>query len=188
MTAPGVLPEPVAIGPRDGGLTVRLLDRIGPGGEERVAMHFGGDVMLGRRYEEPTRPGTPVVHDSASARRVVDDLGPVRRSPMRRSSTSRPSSVSSPTSRRIRASASSSSRRPVGSRHARRARCRPRHARQQPRLRLEGCGGRVDARGARRGRHAVVGSGLTTDESQRGIWSKRRGHAVGCRFDDDRQR
>ncbi len=78
VTAPGALPEPVAIGPRDGELTVRLLDRIGPAGEERVALHFGGDVMLGRRYEEPTRPGTPVVHDSASARRVVDDLGPSR--------------------------------------------------------------------------------------------------------------
>ena len=77
VTAPGALPEPVAIGPRDGELTVRLLDRIGPAGEERVALHFGGDVMLGRRYEEPTRPGTPVVRDSASARRVVDDLGPV---------------------------------------------------------------------------------------------------------------
>lgn len=77
VTAPDALAEPVAIGPRDGELTVRLLDRIGPAGEERIALHFGGDVMLGRRYEEPTRPGTPVVDDSASARRVVDDLGPV---------------------------------------------------------------------------------------------------------------
>ena len=61
MTAPGTVPEPVAIGPRDDELTVRLLDRIGPDGDERVALHFGGDVMLGRRYQEPTRPGTPVV-------------------------------------------------------------------------------------------------------------------------------
>jgi poly-gamma-glutamate capsule biosynthesis protein CapA/YwtB (metallophosphatase superfamily) len=77
VSAPGTVPEPVAIGPRDDELTVRLLDRIGPTGDERVAMHFGGDVMLGRRYQEPTRPGTPVVGDSASARRVVEDLAPM---------------------------------------------------------------------------------------------------------------
>jgi poly-gamma-glutamate capsule biosynthesis protein CapA/YwtB (metallophosphatase superfamily) len=77
VSAPGTVPEPVAIGPRDDGLTVRLLDRIGPTGDERVAMHFGGDVMLGRRYQEPTRPGTPVVDDAASARRVVEDLAPM---------------------------------------------------------------------------------------------------------------
>jgi poly-gamma-glutamate capsule biosynthesis protein CapA/YwtB (metallophosphatase superfamily) len=74
VSARGMLPEPVAIGPRDDRLTVALLARVGPGGAERVAIHFGGDVMLGRRYLEPTRPGTPMVDDSASARRVVDDV------------------------------------------------------------------------------------------------------------------
>ncbi|MGH9132963.1 MAG: CapA family protein, partial [Ilumatobacteraceae bacterium] len=74
VTAPGSLPEPVAIGPRDSGLTIRVLDRVGPDGDERVALHFGGDVMLGRRYQEPTRDGTPVVRDGSAARRVVDDV------------------------------------------------------------------------------------------------------------------
>ncbi len=77
VTAPETVPEPVAIGPRDDQLTVRLFDRVGRDGDERVALHFGGDVMLGRRYQEPTRPGTPVVDDSTSARRVVEDLGPL---------------------------------------------------------------------------------------------------------------
>ena len=60
VTAPGALPEPVAIGPRDGELTVRLLDRIGPAGERahRVALRWRRDARPALRGTDPTRyPG-----------------------------------------------------------------------------------------------------------------------------------
>ncbi len=76
LTATGKVPEPLAVGPRDGELTVRLLDRIGRNGE-RTSLHFGGDTMLGRRYQQPLRGGTVVATSSAQARAVVNDLGPL---------------------------------------------------------------------------------------------------------------
>jgi poly-gamma-glutamate capsule biosynthesis protein CapA/YwtB (metallophosphatase superfamily) len=67
----------VAIGPRDGELVVRLLARAGADGETRTVLHFGGDVMLGRRYQVPGRAGTAEARDGRAARRVVDDLAPL---------------------------------------------------------------------------------------------------------------
>ena len=70
------LPEPVAVAPRDGNLEVRLWSRNSLEGEERTSLHFGGDVMLGRRYLDPEL-STPFVHDADSARRVVADVAPI---------------------------------------------------------------------------------------------------------------
>ena len=72
----GFLDEPLAIAPGDVSLSVRLWARVGADGSPRASVHFGGDVMLGRRYLEPDR-STPFVHDEASARRVVAELGPL---------------------------------------------------------------------------------------------------------------
>jgi len=76
INAPGKLPEPIAVAPRDRRLSVTLIDRVGPEGE-RIALHFGGDTMVGRRYQEPTRTDTPVVTDAAAARALVSDLAPI---------------------------------------------------------------------------------------------------------------
>ena len=53
--------------------------KVGPNGALRSSHHYAGDVMLGRRYLEPTRDDTPLVDpdDPESAREVVsaiDDL------------------------------------------------------------------------------------------------------------------
>ncbi len=77
VSADGKLTEPIVIGPGDVSMVVRLWDRVGPDGIARNSMHFGGDVMLGRRYLEPTRPDTPLVTDAESARHVVGDLAPL---------------------------------------------------------------------------------------------------------------
>lgn len=53
-----------------------LLDRVGPSGA-RLAFEFGGDVMLGRRYQAPGRPGTAEAQNSSQARAVVEDLAPI---------------------------------------------------------------------------------------------------------------
>ncbi len=79
VSAPGAVPEPVAMSPTDRLVTVRLWDRVGPTGVERHALHFGGDVMLGRRYLTEDSATVPVV-DEATARVVVDDLAPITRS------------------------------------------------------------------------------------------------------------
>lgn len=76
VSAPGKLDEPLVVAPGDVGATVVLFDRAGPNGL-RVAYHFGGDVMLGRRYQEPTSERTAVAVDPDGARAVVDDLAPV---------------------------------------------------------------------------------------------------------------
>lgn len=55
--------------------TLRLLADQGPGGE-RVVMHFAGDYMMGRRYQEPTSEDTPLVTDEGTARAVVADIAP----------------------------------------------------------------------------------------------------------------
>lgn len=76
--AEGFLDEPVVLDPDDGSATVRLLRRIGPSGTERRVLHFGGDVMLGRRYQAPgDREGTPTVDDAEAARAVVRDIAPI---------------------------------------------------------------------------------------------------------------
>ena len=76
VTAPGKLPEPIAFGPRDGETTITLLDRIGPNGE-RTSMHFGGDTMLGQRYQQPLREDSVAATSSSAARAVVNELGPL---------------------------------------------------------------------------------------------------------------
>lgn len=76
LTATGKLDEPVVLGPADDRVTVVMFDRQSASGL-RVAYHFGGDTMLGRRYQTPGRDGTAVADDAEGARAVVDDLAPV---------------------------------------------------------------------------------------------------------------
>ena len=76
VTAAGMLPEPLVVAPRDGDLQLTLLSRVGPNGP-RQAIHFGGDVMLGRRYQEPGRSGTAVATDDEGARAVVSSLAAI---------------------------------------------------------------------------------------------------------------
>jgi poly-gamma-glutamate capsule biosynthesis protein CapA/YwtB (metallophosphatase superfamily) len=76
VSAQGSLVEPVVIDTTDAVTTVHLWDRTGADGRGRVSMHFGGDVMLGRRYLDPERP-VSFVDDAESARRVVRDLAPL---------------------------------------------------------------------------------------------------------------
>jgi poly-gamma-glutamate capsule biosynthesis protein CapA/YwtB (metallophosphatase superfamily) len=83
-TAPGFVPEPAVLGPEQAGAPyrIRLRRELGPGGARRTAMHFGGDVMLGRRYLAPAQPDTAVVttgDGGASARAVVSSLAPLFR-------------------------------------------------------------------------------------------------------------
>jgi len=72
----GFLDEPLAIDPTGGTTTVRLWARTDDEGRRRTSVHFGGDVMLGRRFLDAER-ATPFVHDEASARRVVAELAPM---------------------------------------------------------------------------------------------------------------
>jgi poly-gamma-glutamate capsule biosynthesis protein CapA/YwtB (metallophosphatase superfamily) len=74
--APGKLPEPVAIGTDADVLTITMVDRMGPNGE-RISMHFGGDTMLGRRYQAPIRNDTPRVESSDEARELVSNIAPL---------------------------------------------------------------------------------------------------------------
>ncbi len=76
LTAPGRLAEPLTLSPTDATVPIRLLDREGPNGTRSV-FHFGGDTMLGRRYQEPIRSGTARADDNQSARDVVSDLAPL---------------------------------------------------------------------------------------------------------------
>lgn len=76
VSATDSLVEPVVIDPTDELATVHLWDRRGDDGAERISMHFGGDVMLGRRYLDPEANGAHV-DDPESARAVVDDLAPL---------------------------------------------------------------------------------------------------------------
>jgi poly-gamma-glutamate capsule biosynthesis protein CapA/YwtB (metallophosphatase superfamily) len=75
VTAPGYLDEIVPLGFESEGRTVevRLLSTRGGA---RVVVHSVGDVMLGRRYEQP-REGDPLVPEGAEAegaRRVVEHV------------------------------------------------------------------------------------------------------------------
>jgi poly-gamma-glutamate capsule biosynthesis protein CapA/YwtB (metallophosphatase superfamily) len=78
LHADGYLDEPVALDPHDGTVRVRMIARIGPDGSERRTLQFGGDVMLGRRYQS-TAPGidTAIVRNADSARGLVADVAPL---------------------------------------------------------------------------------------------------------------
>lgn len=73
VSADGYLSEPALVGRDDEEVEVRLLSSEG-----RVATHFGGDVMLGRRYTEP-ESGEPLLieGDAASAEALVSEISPV---------------------------------------------------------------------------------------------------------------
>lgn len=77
LSLDGYLPEPVVLDPSEPGREIRLYARTGPTGKPRVALHFAGDTMMGRRYQQPTREGTPVVKDEAEARAVVAAVAPL---------------------------------------------------------------------------------------------------------------
>jgi poly-gamma-glutamate capsule biosynthesis protein CapA/YwtB (metallophosphatase superfamily) len=73
VDATGMIEVPIVLGPDPGCVAVRMLS---DGGGTRRVLHFGGDVMMGRRYQNPEE-GEPlmVVGDGgASARAVVSDL------------------------------------------------------------------------------------------------------------------
>lgn len=74
VSAPGFLAEPVPLGRGDGRVegpvSVRLLSDKGG---KRIAVHSAGDVMFGRRYENPVE-GEPLIPEAAvpdGARHVV---------------------------------------------------------------------------------------------------------------------
>ncbi|KAF0240954.1 MAG: hypothetical protein FD180_4688 [Planctomycetota bacterium] len=80
----GFLTEPFLLDQSDSAATrlLPLLASTGPGGLPRLAIHFGGDAMLGRRYVTPTETDTAVVtpgDGGASARAVVSSTAPVLR-------------------------------------------------------------------------------------------------------------
>ena len=72
------LPEPFVIDPADAAVTVKLFSRVGPSGAERLSLQFGGDVMMGRRYQQPEgRTDTPTATSEAGARTVVRHVAPI---------------------------------------------------------------------------------------------------------------
>lgn len=81
VSQPGFLDEPVVIGRDDAAATVivPLWAEFGPGGERRVSIHMAGDVMLGRRYVDPSDDDTIVVTpgNPASARAVVEHVAAI---------------------------------------------------------------------------------------------------------------
>ena len=78
IEAEGFVPEPFVIDPSDASVTVKLFSRIGPSGAQRLSLQFGGDVMMGRRYQEPAaRSDTPVATTDAGAQSVVRHVAPI---------------------------------------------------------------------------------------------------------------
>ncbi len=78
IEAPGYLPEPFVIDPADKRITVEPFSRVGPSGAERLSFQFGGDVMMGRRYQQPLqRADTPVATTEAGACSVVRNVAPI---------------------------------------------------------------------------------------------------------------
>ena len=72
------LPEPFVIDPADAAVTVTLFSRVGPSGAQRLSLQFGGDVMMGRRYQQPEgRTDTPIATTEAGARTVVRHIAPI---------------------------------------------------------------------------------------------------------------
>ena len=78
IQAEGFVPEPFVIDPSDASVTVKLFSRIGPSGAQRLSFQFGGDVMMGRRYQDPVeRSDTPIATTDAGAESVVRQVAPI---------------------------------------------------------------------------------------------------------------
>lgn len=78
IEADGYLSEPFVIDPADHLVSIELFSRVGPSGAQRLAFQFGGDVMMGRRYQQPVeRSDTPVATTDAGARSVVRNVAPI---------------------------------------------------------------------------------------------------------------
>jgi poly-gamma-glutamate capsule biosynthesis protein CapA/YwtB (metallophosphatase superfamily) len=78
VRAEGYLPEPVVIDPSTTSSVVQLWRRQAADGSLRTSMHFGGDVMLGRRYQaRDVRSDTPLVYNDDQARGVVSSIAPL---------------------------------------------------------------------------------------------------------------
>src|SRR4051794_16315496 len=78
IDAKDYLAEPFVIDPADGAVTVKLFSRLGPSGAERLSFQFGGDVMMGRRYQQPgERSDTPIATTDAGAESVVHHIAPI---------------------------------------------------------------------------------------------------------------
>lgn len=113
VVADGYLDAPVIIDPQRGDATVRMISRIGPGGETRRSFHFGGDTMLARRYldEEyselsPSELGPDVVasvadlfaaadHSSLNVESVVGELSDDAATPGKRWTIQSPPEITS---------------------------------------------------------------------------------------------
>jgi poly-gamma-glutamate capsule biosynthesis protein CapA/YwtB (metallophosphatase superfamily) len=76
IEASGYLSEPVTVGASDLGERVEV-ELLHDGDGRRTVIHFTGDVMIGRRYQEPLA-GDPLVPagDPAAARALVSDAAP----------------------------------------------------------------------------------------------------------------
>jgi poly-gamma-glutamate capsule biosynthesis protein CapA/YwtB (metallophosphatase superfamily) len=75
IEASGYLSEVVVLEPSRPQTTVTMLATTSPSGIPRSVLHFGGDVMMARRFQEPTElTDTPLVSDDASAVGVVADI------------------------------------------------------------------------------------------------------------------
>lgn len=84
VSAPGFLDEPFLLDRSDAAAVRALPIRAAtsPGGTPRIAIHFGGDAMLGRRYLAPVYSDTAVItpgDGGASARAVVSSAAPLLR-------------------------------------------------------------------------------------------------------------
>jgi poly-gamma-glutamate capsule biosynthesis protein CapA/YwtB (metallophosphatase superfamily) len=78
VEADGYVPEPFVLDPADGSVTVKLFSRVGPSGAKRLSFQFGGDVMMGRRYQNPVeRSDTPIATTDEGARSVVRNIAPI---------------------------------------------------------------------------------------------------------------
>ncbi len=78
IEASGYLPEVVVLEPARPQATVTMLAKVSPSGIPRTVLHFGGDVMMARRFQEPTElTDTPLVSDDDSAVAVVDAIAPL---------------------------------------------------------------------------------------------------------------
>jgi poly-gamma-glutamate capsule biosynthesis protein CapA/YwtB (metallophosphatase superfamily) len=78
IEAAGYVTEPFIVDPADGSVTVKLFSRTGPNGAKRLSFQFGGDVMMGRRYQKPVeRSDTPIATTDAGARSVVRHVAPI---------------------------------------------------------------------------------------------------------------